>query len=450
MISWKWHQHRFITTVTALVVGVAFTATLLAAAAPAAASPGYRQEAMVCYSRRVIARDRAVIVLYGVGRRVGARCVPPELHTKIFAKCLEDVSSSLIESMFTKPLQDCLQSQRPGAAAGGGLLGTGSGGSVGVFWMDLSPSLSSSATCGGHVNPKLASEGGALPPIDAAQKGSEAVEHAKQGAGVFALFKTAIRAKEFQDKLLKEGNGSDGNSAQESKAREDLKTAGEQATQAANYAADVPEGKEQSILGQIWDKITSMFTSDTKKPEQVDGGTTAGGGTGGTSGTRPSTDGESCAEMESFLNECAKEKFGTSPCKLMLTKMNNPKCDPMIALTAGDEPCATERFSAEQLQAAVNRATVQCWSRVRTVDGDATVCGARVGSGGMSFFVMRKQHSNEGCVSTKALTTEEHCAPQVVTPGEMQAHLLPDRRMSITKLVLGLRGGVPTGGPPPK
>jgi hypothetical protein len=400
-----------------------------------------------CVSRTVVSRGMMVFVVHGVGRAAGGACLPATQHTRFITDCLRQTAGRMTgttatSTISTAPLQDCLQRRLPGSAVGGGVLGSNSRGSVGLLFTDHTGSYGGSPTCGGSVDPRRSSGGWfrnvILPAYDNYSKATDAVDYAEKGVVGFAAAKTIVDRNRYLEQVLQESGGSDGVYAQESEAAEQVKRSAATATSLANENLGIPEGEEKGLWETVKSWVSSLLSKDDKSTDEA-----------GETRTDPRAE-NPCNAVASFIAACAQAPR-TGPCQLFFTRLRNPRCNALVALTDEGRPCAGREYSEAEVRTAVQRAEVKCWSLIRpTPDGGGSVCGLRLPEGGSAFLAV-PDAAGSACSSPVSLTTEDQCTPRFRSPAEVAADLLPDR-YSVLDLLLGMQGGLPPlpAGPRPR
>jgi hypothetical protein len=385
-----------------------------------------------CYVRGFGAPRSSFFVIYGPGRLDKKRCSSQET-VETLAQCIENLPDELIDPGARIQVQDCLKQTRPETVSAGGTLPVPTDrGGIGGWFYDSAAQVDGSS-CGTYVNPKLA-EGTGLPSAEGVHHGERAIEYAEKSAAVVGAIYSIAERTRFLDKLAN-ANDQQTETIQDDPDYQKMKDDMETTTDVANEVGGMGP-QEKSWWQKTTDWLSGLFSSS---PD-----------TGGGGGMPvPNAEDTGCHGAAAFLRECERIKFTTSPCKLFLSKLQNPHCDPLVALTAGDEPCALAEPTEADLKAGIDLAKVKCWSLVNPVPPGDDVCGVRTQDGNLSFLIPSSE--TDACSSPEALTTEDQCIPEVLTPQEAEQEILPNNRNAILNIILGLKEGQPhPEGPGPK
>jgi hypothetical protein len=368
------------------------------------------------------------------------------------ARCFVDARTSVFEPIAPDAIQNCLRTTHPGAAVGGGFISAPGGRTftpaprgVGALYFGLNPFGTRGNRCGAWVDPRLAASFSGLfkglfkesKSVDAVDTGLDAIEKAEQGAVIYGAAVSLAERRQVLDKLAGSSDEETvlfSDDAEFKKARTDIQTASEVAQEQA--------GTNDKLAEKSWlQKVVDWFSELFEKKETELTTTNGQGGPIAPAG-KPVGEGDPCSDIGSFVTRCAREGWRTSPCRLMLLKLRNPSCNPTVALTDGNEPCASGSITSEEAAEAVRRAKIKCWSVVHPIGPDAIVCGLRTArpSGTVIF-------SRGACGDPKALVEEGSCV-ELKTPEESFPMLArpkvgPRPGPNPINIILGMRGGQP-------
>jgi hypothetical protein len=357
-------------------------------------------------------------------------------------KCIAGLNTTLLDPGAVQQVQDCLHASHPNAVVTGGRLpmmfDTGPG-----WWgsLDIGFGEAPVGSCSSGVNGAIAEgeEGSAGPIVDTLWTAAKAVVITK----VFGAALDNALTKQ-QEALTDFDNGG----IDETKY-DDARQAGKQVEDSAkdveafDEATPSPtrDGGLAYVVVQVIDWFSHRGSSDESGSESGGSGTESSGG-----GSEQPAQDAPCKETGELIQQCALEHWATSPCKLLLHSMQNPRCNSQVALTDGDDACAGTRPSKVQLERVLARAKIECQSRIHPSDPNGSVCGVRTPEGTLGWAWWRTVSPACG---PQALTTEASCSPKILSPAQVVAKLTPRRAGDITNIVLGIKGVHPPG-PPPK